>query len=258
MSTSAFDTVAESYDADFTYSAIGLLQRKRVYKYIIPLLNKQKSVLEINCGTGFDALTIAKQVKSVLATDISEEMVRVSKKKNSSEKVNFLAADINSLHQHLDDKYDLLLSNFGGLNCLVTEELKQFSKNISPYIHSHGHLALVIMGKKCLWENLFFYKQNDKRLYRRDTNEGVETTINGIRFKTYYYSPEQIQQIFSNEFERIMVKPIGLFIPPSYLNAYFSNKKMLLRFLNFLEKIFGKFSFLSNYADHYILILRKK
>jgi hypothetical protein len=137
-------------------------------------------------------------------------------------------------------------------------ELKTFSKNISPFISEKGKLALVIMGKKCLWENLFFFKQKDKRLYRRNTNKGVSTIINSNVFTTYYYSPKQIEILFSNSFKIKRARPIGFFIPPSYLNTYFLKNKRILYLLNILEKLTGCFSFLSNYSDHYLIILKKK
>ena len=261
MSTLSFNSYAKDYDKHFTNSPIGILQRKRVYKYLLPLLNKQKKVLEINCGTGEDATYMAQKVKSILATDISTEMIKeaqAKKSKNDLDNVIFEASDIKELHTKLSSSFDLLFSDFGGLNCLSPEELKKFSKNICPFISENGKLCLVIMGKKCLWENLFFFRQKDRRLYRRNTDEGVSTTINSTVFTTYYYSPKQIEILFSNSFKIIRARPIGFFIPPSYLNTYFLKNKQMLYFLNILEKMAGCFSILSNYSDHYLIILEKK
>lgn len=261
MSTLSFNSYAKDYDRHFTNSPIGILQRKRVYKFLLPLLSKQKKVLEINCGTGEDAIYIAQKVKSVLATDISDEMIReaqAKKSKNNLENVVFETSDINELHTKLSCSFDLLFSDFGGLNCLSPEELKKFSSNISSSISTHGQLALVIMGKKCVWENFFYYWQRDVRYKRRNSRHGLETEIKGAQFLTYYYSPKEISSFFNNDFKTIKIRPIGLFIPPSYLNSYFINKGFLLRVLNVLENLFSNFSVLANYADHYIIILERK
>ena len=261
MSTSAFDSYAAEYDNHFTNSAIGILQRKRVYKYLKPLLNKQKNVLEINCGTGEDAIYIAQRVKSVLATDISHEMIKEAQAKKNKSNLNNLAFetyDINELQTKLSSSFDLLFSDFGGLNCLSAEELKKFSSNIFSCISYKGQLAFVIMGKKCVWENFFYYWQKDARFKRRNSRQGLETQINGAEFLTYYYSPKDISSFFTNDFNTIKIRPIGLFIPPSYLNSYFLDKRFLLRILNALENVFGNFSLFANYADHYLIILEKK
>jgi len=260
MSTSAFSSYAADYDKHFTNSAIGILQRKRVFKFLAPLLNKNTDVLEINCGTGEDALAIAPLVKSILATDISGQMIKEAirkKEKTSAKNIRFEIADLKELHQNLSSPFTLLFSDFGGLNCLSPLELKKFSKNIAPYISDKGKLVLVIMGKKCLWENFLFLKQKDKRFKRRNTDQGIKTQINETYFHTYYYSPSDIAEIFSTAFTKKLVRPIGLFVPPSYFNPYFKNKRWLLNILNFLEKITGSLPFTSNYADHYLVILEK-
>ena len=43
---------ASAYDREFTYSRIGLAERREVWNYLDPLLNTPAmEVLELNCGT---------------------------------------------------------------------------------------------------------------------------------------------------------------------------------------------------------------
>ncbi|MCC6369572.1 MAG: class I SAM-dependent methyltransferase [Bacteroidia bacterium] len=261
MSTSVFDSSAHNYDVEFTQTPIGSMQRNRVYKFLRPLLSLQTKLLEINCGTGQDAINMAPFVSSIMATDISQPMIEIAEKKRMHAKLNnvsFKCIDINVLHLGLNNKFDLLLSNFGGLNCLSEKELRAFSNNIEPFISEQGQLALVIMGKKCWIENLWYLLRKDARYKRRNTKKGLHTKINDSTFYTYYYSPEEIGLIFSSHFQIKKVRPIGLFIPPSYLNPFFTNKAWLLKTLYFFEKLFGRLAFLSNYSDHYLIILTKK
>jgi SAM-dependent methyltransferase len=259
MSVSVFDSSAANYDEEFTNTPIGKLQRKRVYKYLLPL--PKVKLLEVNCGTGHDAISLSSKVASVYASDISSQMIEVAQNKikgSKSNTITFKCLDINTLHKNLTGNFDLLLSNFGGLNCLSENELREFSINIAPHIATKGKLALVIMSKKCWIENLWYFLRKDSRRNRRNTCKGLLTTINNSNFYTYYYSPKEIENIFKNQFTVKKVRPIGFFIPPSYLNPLFKYKKWLLSLLSFLENCLGAFPFLSNYADHYILILEKK
>lgn len=260
MSISVFDNAASSYDDDFTNTAIGVLQRKRVYKVLNSFLKSGQKLLEINCGTGHDAIELSKHVQSVLATDISEKMIEVASKKltASTKNVKFLCADIRNIHQKMDENVDIVFSNFGGLNCLSKQELTLFAERIRQRLNNNGILSLVIMGKKCWIENLWYFLKKDPRRNRRNILTGLPTTINGTQFLTYYYSPKEIETIFKPYFKTIKVKPVGLFIPPSYLNSLFRERKWLLGILYFAERIFGKFSFLSNYADHYIIVMVKR
>ena len=74
-----FDSSATTYDSDFTFSEIGKLQRNRVHVFLAKnILNQNKlSVLEINCGTGEDALWLAERGCDVIATDASSKMIEV-------------------------------------------------------------------------------------------------------------------------------------------------------------------------------------
>jgi ubiquinone/menaquinone biosynthesis C-methylase UbiE len=258
MSTLAFNSSAPSYDENFTNSLIGRLQRKRVYRFLFPLLSPEKTLLEVNCGTGYDACQIAPHVKLVHASDISPLMINEACNKNvSGNNIQFTTADVRELPAMLQSTYDVLFSNFGGLNCLSPADIKKFAYEISPFIAEGGKVVLVVMGRKCVWENFFLRWQKDPRVHRRNAPAGVETKLGETVFKTYYYSPSEILALFSG-FKKVRLRPVGLFIPPSYLNAYFSNKKALLYILNFFENILGFLNFTANYADHYLLIMEKK
>jgi len=130
MQTASFDNYAARYDSDFTHSSIGVLQRLQVHKKLLPLLDKNKTLLEINCGTGHDALSLAKFVRSILATDISASMINLCKDKikHKTPELNFKVMPIQDLHTELGET-NFIFSNFGGLNCLSPDELNSFASN---------------------------------------------------------------------------------------------------------------------------------
>ena len=59
-------------------------------------------------------------------------------------KVDFQVLDINVIHE-LSDQYDLIFSNFGGLNYLSPKELQAFFEKAKTRLTSNGKLMLVIM-----------------------------------------------------------------------------------------------------------------
>jgi ubiquinone/menaquinone biosynthesis C-methylase UbiE len=261
MSKLAFDANAINYDNEFTFSAIGVLQRQRVYKHLLPLLNPNTKLFEINCGTGYDAITLSKHVAQIVATDISPAMILEAEKKRKKygvSNVSFFCSDISSLPLHLNLGYDIVLSNFAGLNCCNTAQIEVFAKCIQLFLNSNAKLVLVMLSKKCWWENLWFALHNDKKWNRRNTDNAVVANVENHAVQTHYYSPKQLQRFFEEHFTVVSTKPIGLFIPPSYLNKFFINKKWILNAFGLLDKVFGNFSFLSNYADHYLMVLEKR
>ncbi len=260
-----FDHIAKDYDTDFTYSEIGKCQRNSVYRYL-KKLPKQLNILELNCGTGEDAIWFAKQNNQVLATDISSEMIRVAEQKGRNIKnLEFSQLDINKINlcksvQSVSKKIDIIFSNFGGLNCLNKKELKNFFKTASELSTKDGKLILVIMPKNTLWERLYFILKLDfKKAFRRNTNKSLEVNVDNnpevSGVQTWYYNPKDIKKMARPYFKVTITKPIGFFIPPSYLENYFKKHKRFLNILDQLEKKIGKFGFLSRFSDHYLIEL---
>lgn len=262
MLAQSFDSMAKTYDCDFTKTEIGKMQRAQVWKYLLPFIGSPKNILEVNCGTGEDALLFASQGHSVLATDISKEMIETAKAKLEVDRpgIRFVQTGFSSVKETVGEKkYDLLFSNFGGLNCVDEAELKNLSNDFASILNQNGKMFLVMMGSNCRWEQIYFLlKRNFKKAFRRKIRSGVETKIGESVFKTYYYSPAEMKKISSHQFDVEQIKPIGFFVPPSYLEPFFKNKKWLLTIFSRLDNWLGSYSTLSNQADHFVIVLQKK
>lgn len=250
-----FDVTAISYDEEFTFSSVGIAQRNLVWYHIKRMkLEEHQTIFEINCGTGEDAKRWSDLQKSIKGTDISSKMIERAKSKFP--KIPFEVLDLNEIGDY-QEKYDLLFSNFGGLNCLSSDELKGFFKHVHLQLPQYGRMILVIMGKKCIWDRVFLVlKSRWSERNRRNTSSFIEVNVNETLVKTWYYSPKEIRSIAGSQFKTENVYPIGLLVPPSYLARTFTNKKWLMKFLEFLDK-FLAFRFLANYADHYLIVLKK-
>jgi len=257
-----FDHIAVEYDQDFTHSPIGIAQRNSVYEVLNQCVSNFEtlSVLEINCGTGEDALYFANKNATVCATDISTEMIKQAKiKQGGKANLTFETLDINKLDQFKPkETYDMIFSNFGGLNCLDSQELTLFLKNSYSKLNNEGFLFLVIMPRACVWESLYFVSMlKFKKAFRRKNKKGVLANVDGEWVKTYYYNPKDIVKI-AKGFQLKKAAPIGLFVPPSYLNPFFKNREKWLSKLIIKDKKALKKGRYSSYSDHYVICLQKK
>jgi len=254
-----FDIAAATYDVEFTKSNIGQAQRSQVYQYLDNLLTSSKNmqILELNCGTGEDALHMSQLNHQVVATDISSEMIRVCKEKYGNTSITFQQLDIRKITAStFDQKFDLIFSNFGGFNCLSKEELNTFFKLAPSLINEKGKLALVIMPKNTLWEQIYFSLKGEfKKAKRRRTDSFVLANVHGMNVKTWYFNPREINENSSN-FKVSKTKPIGLWVPPSYLENSVLGKQPILAILKMMDRLFC-WAFLSKYADHFYIELEK-
>lgn len=254
-----FDHMAADYDSTFSHSPIGKMQRERVYEYLekYKLLIPGKRCLEINAGTGVDALYLAEKGLSVVATDKSPEMVRMIQKRTSDQDVRAQTASFAALReQFAGERFDLIFSNFGGLNCVSKQELQRLSQHFAGLLEKKGKLIFVIMGRTCLWEILYFAAKGQfRKAFRRRKKGGVAFGEDGLRI--HYFDPKQVHRAFGKEFEMLRSVPIGLFIPPSYLDTFFENRPKLLARLQHWERKWAKYLHPS-LADHYLVELEKR
>jgi len=259
--TTDFDAAAAGYDATFTHSVIGKAQRKSVYGLLSDALHESpaQKILEINCGTGEDAIWLAQQGFEVVASDISEAMIGVAKSKSDANNPVFRQADINALSQNFEgEQFDLIFSNFGGLNCVSSVRLELFFKHASELLTENGRLLLVIMPKNTKWEQLYFLAKADfKNVFRRKRNSAT-ANVDGQKVLTYYYNPTETAHLAQRYFAVEKISPIGFFVPPSYLEPFFSKHPTLFSVLDALESAVKNWSFLSKHADHYFINLRKR
>lgn len=234
-----------------------------VYNFLETRLDLWNVILEVNCGTGEDALWFAGKGKQILATDISSEMIKTAQAKAdacNAKNIDFKTLDITEINT-LDSnkKYDLIFSNFGGLNCLDGEELLAFLETARDKLLSHeGRIVMVVMSKGSIWESLFYLRKlNLRKAFRRNTNSALLVNVNGQNVPTYYYNPsffKKVKQSFSVE----AIQNVAFFLPPSYLEPIFAKRPELLNFLSRMERRFCKLSFLAGFADHYLIELKPR
>src|SRR5450432_2015911 len=77
----AFSKQSLHYDADDLQNSLLQTMRLQVYSHVSIFINKPSRILELNSGTGIDALHFVQQGHSVHATDLSDGMIEQIKKK---------------------------------------------------------------------------------------------------------------------------------------------------------------------------------
>ncbi len=262
----AFDALAAEYDAVFSQSLIGVQQRGISRKWLEAFLAGKGSlrILEINCGTGEDAWWLASRGHEVTATDQSAGMIRSAQQKaaafHDGREVNFKVCafeELSTVFGH--GSFDLIFSNFSGLNCVSPADLSELGGQLRDLVADNGHLAAVLFGKYSWWETAYFLEKADCReAFRRWGHKEVRVRLReGVYQPVYYYSARQFARIL-HPFRLLAKRPVGLFIPPSYMEGLMRRSPRLFRLLIRLEKMSGRLSRFSQLADHIYILFKKK
>jgi hypothetical protein len=190
-------------------------------------------------------------------TKITSQKVQKSGLQNL---VDVLTCDIRAIDQFgFPSDFDLVFSDFGGLNCLDGAELKTLSVEASKLLKPGGRFIAVVMPRYCLWESFYFLSKFDfKNMFRRNREDSLQVKLGGGFVETWYYSPAQFNRLFQIYFKKIAIKPIGIAIPPSYMENTIGRNQNLLTSLNSIEDFLGSMAFLSLVSDHFLVDMIKK
>jgi ubiquinone/menaquinone biosynthesis C-methylase UbiE len=202
-----FDRLAPRYDEVWTNSGVGRMQRDATWRHLDPLVRRGDRILDIGCGTGEDALHFAELGGEVLALDVSPEMVRIARAKG----VNAQVLPMEGIHVFVDT-FELVLSNFGGLNCL--RDLSTLCETLARLVRPQGFLALCLMSRFCLWESAYYAVRgkfkNAARRWR-----GAAMTSRGLSL--VYPSSKQVRRALSPDFDLVADVGVGILVPPSFV-----------------------------------------
>ncbi len=115
-------------------------------------LRPGSAVLEMNCGTGEDALWLARRGVQVLATDVSPAMLEAARKKLAATPDCALARFHRLAWEELETlnegPFDGMLSNFGGLNCVG--DLRGAARDLAAKLRPHAVAIYASWGRSCL------------------------------------------------------------------------------------------------------------
>ena len=264
--TTTFDVLAGTYDAGFVNSLIGQAQRSISYKWLRPVLSGKtgRQLLEINCGTGTDAIWMAQKGHYVTATDASPAMVDQAKRKSAitplPHQPAFQTCSFDSLQSTFQGRqFDGIVSNFAGLNCVSPAGMKILAQQLQELLRPGGYLAIVLFGKYCLWETMYFLlKAQPKLAFRRWTTKEVLVPLTAkVQQPVYYYSIKAFARLLT-PLQLIEKRPVGLCIPPSWMEGYMQQHPRFYHTLMQWEEKIGGASFATSLADHSFMLFKKE
>jgi len=257
----AFDGVAADYDKVFTDSEIGRVQRDAVWAVLAKTFRQGDRILELNCGTGEDALFLGRRGVSVLACDASAEMVTVARRRSFTETTG---AQIEFQQLSTEDIADLgptrafdgAFSNFSGLNCVA--DLQATADALSTLVRPGASLLLCLSTRYCLAEIVYFLCRGNPEKALRRCNGYSAANVAGIEFGVHYWTVRQLRAAFSPHFRLISHKGIGVAVPPSYCESWVRMHPVAFKFLRLLEPALASFPILRATGDHVLLHFEKE
>jgi ubiquinone/menaquinone biosynthesis C-methylase UbiE len=265
----AFDALADTYDRTFTFSQIGRAQREAVTREMDRVFQPGQRVLEINCGTGVDALHLATRGVAVLACDVAPRMIEVARQRADKTRLEgrlrapvefrVLAAErMGSLRDvSFTTQFDGALSNFAGLNCVA--ELSAVARDLAMLLKPGARAVLCLFGRLCAWEVVWYLGHgNPVKAFRRlRSGDSLVKLANGAAVSVRYFSVRELCHRFSPHFRLESWKGVGVAVPPSYMEPWAQRFPRALNLAAYIDQWLGRWPPTRAMSDHVLVTFER-
>jgi SAM-dependent methyltransferase len=292
---SPFDAMAADYDRSFTESQIGALMRQAVWRRLDARFRPGDRVLELNCGTGEDAVYLARRGVRVLATDIAPAMLEVARAKVARAgledlvemrqlAIEELAATRDTRHETRDTRHETWGdSPVSGLRSLVSglwspglpvsrsdpfdgalsnfgglncvADVRGVADGLANCLRPGGWALLCVMGPLVPWEWAWYLRRGQPAKAFRRLRRGG-VVWRGLTIR--YPSIGAVRRAFAPAFRLRRVSAVGALVPPSYAESWALRRGRLLERLGRWERRLAAWPPLPWLADHYLLELERQ
>jgi SAM-dependent methyltransferase len=278
IAAAPFDTAAAAYDADFSSTRLGRLLRQRVWDTLAATFQPGQHILELGCGTGEDAVFLARRGVSVLATDASAGMLAVAEAKvrqaGLTDRVQFTQLDAARLVLHgtvqpapsqglapseeprsgdVASAYDGALADFGVLNCVADRRVP--GRALAERLKAGAALVAVVMGPLCVWEVGWYALHGDLRRAGRRWRSGGLAQVGNASLPVWYPSPSRLRAELAGGFRLKRLVGLGTLLPPSYLSHLVDRwPKVFTRLADYDARLPGS----PWLADHYLAVFERR
>ena len=258
----AFDGVAAEYDRSNAENRLLSAMRRQVLGVVTRYVAPGSHILDLGCGPGCDAESLARRGFRVTAIDWSKAMVDEARDRISSstleDRVDVCHLGIQELDGLPAFGFDAAYSNFGPLNCVP--DLRDAARQIAGRLRHRGMLVASVIGRVCPWEiALYTCRGNLARARVRFTRGFVPVPLKGRTVWTHYYTPREFEDAFNSAgFTRRSLRALGLLAPPPYMDAFAGRHPGLVSTLLTVDDVVGEWPGLRSWGDHFLIVLERE
>ncbi len=254
----AFSRTAEKYDSFANDHPNQTRMRNKVYSHVQRLVPAGSRILELNAGTGTDAVELARRGYQVHATDIAPGMLERLQNKvqefDLGRQITFQQCSFTELNHVEGAPFDAVFSDLGGLNCIpnLSPVIEQLPKVLRP----NGTVTWVLMPPVCLWEMAEIFRGHPRLAFRRLARQGTRAHLEGLHFTVYYFTPQKVLQWFGNDYECLAIEGLSVITPTAESKNFAKRYTRLYQTLSWIDDRLASRRPWCGWGDFFILTMR--
>ncbi len=258
----AFDSVAADYDGPRGNNDSIQDMRDEMWRWLEATFPPGARLIDLGCGTGLDAVHLAKLGYQVTATDWSARMIERTRARAEALKLGERVIALNVGAQELQKlsepaAYDGAYSNLGPLNCVP--DLADVSRECARLIKPGGSVVFTVIGRLCPWELAHYLRLGRwTRAKIRFARNVVPVGMNNHTIWTRYYSPREFFGAFKSDFSLQHLRGLCVFAPPPYLTWVREKHPRLHAWLWGLDRRAAAWPLIRAMGDHFLIVMKKR
>jgi SAM-dependent methyltransferase len=232
--------------------------RDKVYRHVQRHLPENAHILELNAGTGMDAVELARRGYRIHATDIAPGMLGVLNDKverlGLRDRITSQLCSFTELDQLRLGPFDAVFSNMGGLNCI--RDLSPVIDGLKAHLRPGAIVTWVLMPRICLWELAEVLRGRPRLALRRLAPGGTRAQLEGLSFSVYYFSPAGVLDWFGPAFECLAIEGLSVFTPTADSRRFALLHPRLYRWLSRLDDRLAPLAPWRGWGDFFVLTVK--
>ena len=214
--------------------------------------------MELNAGSGVDAIHLAQMGHRIHATDIAPGMLaRLNgkiEKLGLGGRITIQECSFTELEKVPAGPFDAVFSDMGGLNCIP--DLSQVIRSLPDHLRPGGLITWVLMPPVCLWEMAELLRGHPKLAFRRLTPKGTRSHLEGLYFDVYYFSPRQVLGWFGDDYQLLGLEGLSVITPTAESKNLARNFPKIYQGLAWLDDRLAPHAPWNGWGDFYIMTMR--
>jgi SAM-dependent methyltransferase len=258
-----FDRLAGRYDREVEQNQAMGAMRGVSLATLLATFQPGQRVIEVGCGTGEEAVALARGGVHVLATDLSPEMVCLAAAKAAAaglegrvQTCQLAAGELGALvAAYGPGAFDGAYSSFGPLN--GEPDLRAVADALAVLVRPGGSLVVSVMNRFYVLETLWYLAHGHPRqAVRRWSGQamaGVSPALSET-VPTWYHTPWFFRRHFP-QFRPTHCRALSLLLPPPYLAHLWPRWPRPLH--GWEEALARRWPFYG-LGDHFLMVLKRE
>ena len=206
---------------------------------------KNKTILDIGCGSGWITKIIAKNAKKIIGIDTSSSLIKIAKDENSQKNIEYKVLDAEKINQ-FKNKFNIIISALTFQLIIPQKKLLNVLKTCNLKLKKNGNLVILVphpcfinqnkrkYNKYIVKKNFNYFINPQEYIVKLKSKKGA------LQFKTNFYNLETFSTSFKKAgfiIEEIIEPKVTKNLIAKYPNLwYFELKKPFYIIFNLIKK----------------------